>query len=98
MPVGRALIILREGAGSQWDAAVVAALLAHLDAAAVTDSAPVAPVAVEPGLAPVGFVPVAASGFGFGIGALLAGLVAVAGLAAVLLTSNDEGRLPLSPD
>ena len=57
---------------------------------------PVAPVVVE--TAPVGFAPVAAPGFGFGIGALLAGLVLVAGLAAVLLIDNDEGRLPLSPE
>ena len=42
--------------------------------------------------------PVAAAGFGFGIGALLAGLVAVAAIAAVVLSGNDDGRLPISPD
>jgi hypothetical protein len=42
--------------------------------------------------------PVAASGFGFGIGAILAGLVALAGIAAVVLSNNDDdGRLPISP-
>ena len=59
---------------------------------------PAVPVVVD--TAPVG-VPVAvpvASGFGFGIGALLAALVAAAGIAAVLLTGNDDGRLPISPD
>ena len=56
---------------------------------------PVVPVAVD---APVAAVPVAA-GFGLGLGALLAGLVAVAGIAAVLLTGNDDDdRLPISPD
>ena len=53
---------------------------------------PVAPVVVE--TAPVEIAPVAASGFGLGIGALLAGLVLVAGLAAVLI-SDDEGSLPI---
>ena len=61
---------------------------------------PVVPVVVE--TAPVGIpvgVPVAAGGFGLGIGALLAGLVLVAGLAAVLLSNgNDNDRLPISPD
>ena len=56
---------------------------------------PVAPVAVE--AAPVPVAPVAAAGFGLGIGALLAGLVAVAAIAAVLLSGNDDGRLPISP-
>ncbi|MCY7279741.1 MAG: hypothetical protein LH610_02380 [Sphingomonas bacterium] len=60
---------------------------------------PAVPVAVE--AAPVG-VPIAAvpvaGGFGLGIGALLAGLVAVAGIAAVLLSGNNDGRLPISPD
>lgn len=60
---------------------------------------PVAPVVVETApLAPVEIAPVAASGFGLGIGALLAGLVLVAGLAAVLLSDDDGGTLPLSPD
>lgn len=61
---------------------------------------PVVPAVVEsaPVGAPVGFAPVAASGFGLGIGALLAGLVLVAGLAAVLLSSNNEGSLPISPE
>ncbi|MBC7946207.1 MAG: hypothetical protein H7X91_13280 [Burkholderiales bacterium] len=59
---------------------------------------PVAPVVVETApLAPVEIAPVAASGFGLGIGALLAGLVLVAGLAAVLLSSDEGGTLPLSP-
>lgn len=57
---------------------------------------PVAPVVAE--AAPVAVVPVAAPAFGFGIGALLAGLVAVAAIAALLLTGNDDGRLPISPD
>ena len=61
---------------------------------------PVAPVVVE--TAPVG-IPVAAvpvgGGFGFGIGALLAGLVAIAGLAAVLLANgDDDDLLPISAD
>ena len=55
-------------------------------------SSETAPVGV-----PVAAVPVAA-GFGLGIGALLAGLVAVAGIAAVLLSGNDDGTLPISPD
>ena len=60
---------------------------------------PVAPVVVETApLAPVEIAPVATSGFGLGIGALLAGLVLVAGLAAVLLSGNNNGRLPISPD
>ena len=58
---------------------------------------PAVPVVVETA-PPVAFVPVAAAGFGLGIGALLAGLVAVAGIAAVTLIDNDEGRLPISPD
>ncbi len=53
---------------------------------------PVAPI-VEP----VAYAP-AATGFGFGIGALVAGLVLVAGLAAVLASSHNNGRLPVSPD
>jgi hypothetical protein len=51
-----------------------------------------APVAALPAYAPV-----ATSGFGFGIGAILAGLIAVAGLAAVVLSSKDNGKLPFSP-
>ena len=58
---------------------------------------PAAPVAVETAPA-VGYAPVAAAGFGLGIGALLAGLVAVVGIAAVVLSDNDDGRLPISPD
>jgi hypothetical protein len=52
------------------------------------ESAPVAPVAVAP----------AAGGFGLGVGALLAGLALVAGLAAVLLSGNgdDDDLLPIS--
>ncbi len=57
-------------------------------APAAVDAAPVAPVAVTP---------VAGSGFGIGIGALLAGLVLVTGLAAVLF-SGDGGRLPIGED
>ena len=57
---------------------------------------PVAPVVVE--TAPVGLAPVAATGFGLGIGALLAALVAAAGIAAVTLSDDDDGRLPISPD
>ena len=59
---------------------------------------PVPPVAVE--TAPVAPPYVApAAGFGLGIGALLAGLALVAGLAAVLLSGNgDDDRLPISPD
>ena len=54
---------------------------------------PAASVVVE--TAPAGvFTPVARSGFGFGIGALLAGLIAVAGIAAVVLSKNN-GRLPI---
>jgi hypothetical protein len=63
---------------------------------------PAAPVAVE--TAPPPAVAVAPAGFGLGIGALLAGLVLVAGLAAVLLKNNggrlpigDGGLLPISP-
>jgi hypothetical protein len=62
----------------------------------VVDAAP-APVVAEAPVA-VGYAPVATSGFGLGIGAILAGLIAVAGLAAVLLSSKDNGRLPISPD
>jgi len=54
---------------------------------------PVAPVAVETApVAPVAVAP--AGGFGFGVGALLAGLALVAGLAAVLLKDGD-GNLPI---
>ncbi len=59
---------------------------------------PAVPVAVDSApFVPVAAAPVAA-GFGLGIGALLAGLVAVVGIAAVLLTDGDGGRLPISPD
>ena len=57
---------------------------------------PVAPVAVETAT-PVAVAP--APGFGLGVGALLAGLALVAGLAAVLLSGNDDDDvLPISPD
>jgi len=50
-------------------------------------------------VAPAADSSVATPGVSFGIGALLAGLVAVAGLAAVFLSSNDkDDRLPISPD
>jgi hypothetical protein len=56
------------------------------------------PVAVVPvDAAPVALAPVG-GGFGLGVGAILAGLIAVAGLAAVLLSSNGKGRLPVTPD
>ena len=64
-------------------------VLPVLDPAApvVVDTAPPPPVAVAP------------AGFGLGMGALLAGLALVAGLAAVLLSGNDDDdRLPISPD
>jgi len=57
---------------------------------------PAAPVLVETA-PPAVYTPVATSGFGFGIGAILAGLVALAGIAAVLLSDDDDGRLPISP-
>lgn len=57
----------------------------------------VAPVVAEAPVA-VGYAPVATSGFGLGIGAILAGLIAIAGLAAVILSSKDNGRLPVTPD
>ena len=59
---------------------------------------PAAPVAVETAPAAPAYVAPAA-GFGLGMGALLAGLALVAGLAAVLLSGNDnDDRLPNSPD
>jgi hypothetical protein len=57
-----------------------------------------APVAVAPEAVPVAYAPVPGGGLGLGVGAILAGLIAVAGLAAVLLSSNGKGRLPLTPD
>jgi hypothetical protein len=60
-----------------------------------------APVAAAPVAGPpveAAYAPVAGGGLGLGIGAILAGLIAVAGLAAVLLSSNGKGRLPISPD
>lgn len=60
---------------------------------------PAVPVVVEtaPVGVPVAVVPVS-SGFGLGIGALLAGLVAVAGIAALLLSDgDDDDLLPISP-
>lgn len=60
---------------------------------------PVAPVVVETAPPVVYNTPVASSGFGLGIGALLAGLVAVAGIAAVVLSNDDDDdKLPISPD
>ena len=60
---------------------------------------PVIPVAVDAPIGvPVAAIPVAA-GFGLGLGALLAGLVAVAGIAALVATGNSNGDLlPISPD
>jgi hypothetical protein len=58
---------------------------------------PVAPVVVDTA-PPVALAPVAAPGFGFGVGAILAGLIALAGIAAVVLSSkDDDGSLPISP-
>lgn len=48
--------------------------------------------------APLAYAPVVGGGLGLGVGAILAGLIAVAGLAAVLLSSNGKGRLPVTPD
>ena len=48
--------------------------------------------------APVAYAPVAGGGLGLGVGAILAGLIAVAGLAAAVLSSNGKGRLPVTPD
>lgn len=63
----------------------------------VLDPVAAAPVVVETA-PPAVFVPAAAPGFGFGIGAILAGLVALAGIAAVVLSKgDDDDRLPLSP-
>lgn len=63
----------------------------------VLDPAP--PIAAEPGLiAPVAYAPIASSGFGFGLGALIAGLVLAGGLAAVLFSGNNNGDRPVSPD
>jgi len=59
---------------------------------------PVVPVVVETA-PPVVFTPAAAPGFGFCIGALLAGLVALVGIAAVVLSKgDDDDRLPTSPN
>jgi hypothetical protein len=62
----------------------------------VLDPVAAAPVVEAP--VAVGYAPVAPTGFGFGIGAILAGLIGLAGLAAVLLSSKDHGRLPVTPD
>ncbi len=78
-------------AAAQGQVPVQGCVLPVLDPAA----APAAAVPIE--TPPIAYAPVATRGFGFGIGALLAGLVLVAGLAAVLLSNND-GRLPISPD
>ena len=57
---------------------------------------PPAPVAVNTAPPPAYVAP---AGFGLGIGALLAGLALVTGLAAVLLSGNDDDDvLPISPD
>lgn len=56
-------------------------------------------VAAAPvGAPPVAYAPVAGGGLGLGVGAILAGLIAVAGLAAVVLSSKGKGNLPVSPD
>jgi len=76
-------------AAAEGQAPAQGCVLPVLDPAApvVVDTAPPPPVAVAP------------AGFGLGMGALLAGLALVAGLAAVLLSGNDDDdRLPISPD
>ena len=81
--------------GSAGVAAAVAGQAAPGCVLPVAD--PVAPAVVETAPPVVDAAPVA-SGFGLGIGALLAGLVAVVGIAALLLTDDDDGVLPISPD
>lgn len=66
-------------------------VLPALDAAPAVAEAPVAAPMVVPAA-------VAPAGFGFGVGAILAGLIAVAGLAAVALSSHGKGVLPITPD
>ena len=71
-------------AAAEGQAPAQGCVLPQLDPAPVAvETAPVAPVAVAP-----------APAFGLGIGALIAGLALVAGLAAVLLR-NDDGNLPI---
>ena len=72
-------------AAAEGQAPAQGCVLPVLDPAApvVVDTAPPPPVAVAP------------AGFGLGMGALLAGLALVAGLAAVLLSGNDDGNLPI---
>lgn len=62
----------------------------------VFDPAAAPIVADAPIAAPVGDPPVAASGFG--IGAIVAGLIAIASLAAALRSSDGNGKLPIGPD
>ena len=94
--------------GTVQSQSAVCAAAAGTAAAAAAGQAPgqgcvlpvVDPVAAAPApvaVAPV-YAPVASSGFGLGIGAILAGLIAVAGLAAVVLSSKDNGKLPVTPD
>ncbi len=66
---------------------------------------PAAPVVVDPAvITPIAYARASSSGFGLGIGALLAGLVLVASLAAMLASgnnnnnNNNNGRLPIGPD
>lgn len=59
---------------------------------------PAAAPVVEAAPVPMAYAPVAGGGLGLGVGAILAGLIAVAGLAAVVLSSNGKGRLPVTPD
>jgi hypothetical protein len=81
------------GAAAAGQTAAPGCVLPVLDPAA----APVAVDTAAPVAAPVAYV-APSSGFGFGIGAIVAGLALVAGLAAVLATSHNKGRLPISPD
>jgi hypothetical protein len=92
----------------QSRSAVCATAVGAAGAAAAVEGQPAAgcvlpvldPVAAPLGNAPppVAMAPVVAPGFGFGVGAILAGLVALAGIAAIVLSNNDDdGRLPISP-
>ena len=82
-------------AAAQGQVAAPGCVLPQVDPVVAT---PVpAPVAVVP--PPVAYAaPVAGGGLGLGVGAILAGLIAVAGLAAVILSGNGKGRLPITPD